>query len=120
MQYFSPEWEQRGDINHEISDHEPTPKPENYELMLELSERLSAGFPHVRVDWYNIGGKPYFGEMTFYTGGGYDPFYALEEQPDELDRELGELFVLPEGSGSNRNSVLSRQIGISFSGDNDA
>ena len=88
--------------------------------MLELSERLSAGFPHVRVDWYNIGGKPYFGEMTFYTGGGYDPFYALEEQPDELDRELGELFVLPEGSGSNINSVLSRQIGISFSGDNDA
>ncbi len=58
--------------------------------------------------------------MTFYTGGGYDPFYALAEQPDELDRELGELFVLPEGSGSNKNSVLSRQIGISFSGDNDA
>lgn len=45
--------------------------------MLELSERLSAGFPHVRVDWYNIGGKPYFGEMTFYTGGGYDPFMLL-------------------------------------------
>lgn len=41
MQYFSPKWEQRGDINHEVSDHEPTPKPENYELMLELSERLS-------------------------------------------------------------------------------
>lgn len=95
MQYFSIEWEQRGDIDHEVSEHEPTVKPENYELMLELSEKLSDGFPHVRVDWYNISGKPYFGEMTFYTGGGYDPFYALEEQPDRLDRELGDLFVLP-------------------------
>lgn len=97
MQYFSPEWEQRGDIDHEVSDHAPTKKPVNYELMLELSEALSAGFPHVRVDWYNIAGKPYFGEMTFYTGGGFDSFYALEPQPDVLDCELGELFVLPAG-----------------------
>lgn len=97
MQYFSPEWKQRGDIDHEVSDRAPTEKPLNYELMLELSEALSAGFPHVRVDWYNIAGKPYFGEMTFYTGGGFDPFYALEPQPDALDSELGELFVLPVG-----------------------
>lgn len=95
MQYFSPGWERRGDIDREVSDRESTVKPDNYELMLELSERLSASFPHVRVDWYNIEGRPYFGEMTFYTGGGFDPFYALEEKPDRLDRELGDLFVLP-------------------------
>ena len=70
MQYFTPGWEQRGDIDHEVSDHKPTEKPENYELMLGLAEKLAAGFPHVRVDWYNISGKPFFGEMTFYTGGG--------------------------------------------------
>lgn len=96
MQYFTPEWERRGDIDHEVSDRNPVEKPRNYDLMLGMAEKLAAGFPHVRVDWYNIAGKPYFGEMTFYTGGGYDPFYAAEEQPDRLDRELGELFVLPE------------------------
>lgn len=69
MQYFTPSWEQRGDINHEVSDHRPTEKPENYELMLELAEKLAAGIPHARVDLYNIAGRPYFGEMTFYTGG---------------------------------------------------
>lgn len=111
MQYFSPEWEQRGDINHEKSDHEPTMKPKNYDLMLVLSEKLSAGFPHVRVDWYNIEGKPYFGEMTFYTGGGFDPFYAQEEQPDSLDRELGELFVLPGRTGSDTVSANTLEEG---------
>ena len=79
--------------------------PVNYELMLELSEALSVGFPHVRVDWYNIDGKPYFGEMTFYTGGGFDPFYALETQPDALDRELGELFALPTNGDALASSV---------------
>ena len=96
MQYFSPDWQQRGDILHALSDREPTKKPENFDLMLSLAERLADGFPHVRVDWYNINGRPYFGEMTFYTGGGFDPFYALESQPDQLDCELGDLFVLPE------------------------
>ena len=81
MQYFSPEWEQRGDIDHELSEHEPTAKPENYSLMLELSEKLAAGFPHVRVDWYNICGKPYFGEMTFYTGGGTTPSMPKKNSP---------------------------------------
>ena len=78
----------------------------NYGLMLELSEALSAGFPHVRVDWYNIAGKPFFGEMTFYTGGGFDPFYALEPQPDALDCELGELFVLPTQGDILTTSVM--------------
>ncbi len=120
MQYFSPEWEQCGDINHEMSNHEPTLKPENYDLMLLLSEKLSAGFPHVRVDWYNICGKPYFGEMTFYTGGGYDPFYAKEKQPDRLDCELGHLLVLPknpEVSASSSPTTSSENGGV---GDDDA
>ena len=110
MQYFSPEWEQRGDINHAVSDHEPTEKPENYELMLELAEKLAAGFPHVRVDWYNIAGKPYFGEMTFYTGGGFDPFYACEEQPDKLDRELGALFELSNESFTSTTEASSHRF----------
>lgn len=53
-------------------------KPENYELMLQVASRLSEGFPEVRIDLYNIGGKIYFGEMTFTTAGGHINFYAKD------------------------------------------
>lgn len=67
------------------------PKPKNFEKMVEIAEALSAGFPHVRVDFYNVDGKITFGEMTFYNASGYTRF-----EPDEFDFELGEQFVLPE------------------------
>lgn len=98
MQYFTPNWEQCGDIDHQVSDRKPTEKPENYDLMLNLAEILVKDFPHVRVDLYNIAGKPYFGEMTFYTGSGFDPFYAKEEHPDRLDCELGSKLNLPKNT----------------------
>lgn len=50
------------------------PKPQNLSLMLELSERLTKDMIHCRVDWYNIAGKLYFGELTFYDGSGLDGF----------------------------------------------
>ena len=43
-------------------------KPENYEKMVELAEKLSKPFKQVRVDFYNVGGKILFGEMTFFSG----------------------------------------------------
>jgi len=48
-----------------------TEKPETYEKMLEIAERLAEPFPLVRVDFYDIAGKLYVGEMTFYSGGGF-------------------------------------------------
>lgn len=49
----------------------PAPKPEKLNEMLELSKILSAGFNHVRVDWYIMpDGRILFGEMTFQTWGG--------------------------------------------------
>ena len=56
-----------------------------------LSEILSKKFPHVRVDFYNINGKIYFGELTFFMASGY-----LEFEPDKFDYVLGEMFVLPK------------------------
>ncbi|MFP7221456.1 ATP-grasp fold amidoligase family protein [Priestia filamentosa] len=41
-------------------------KPENYEKMVELARILSEGFPFVRIDLYNLDGRIFFGEMTFY------------------------------------------------------
>ena len=49
------------------------PKPEGMERMFELAAILSRGFPFVRIDLFCEEGRIYFGEMTFYPQGGYDP-----------------------------------------------
>ncbi len=66
-------------------------KPENWEEMIEIAEKLAEGFPHVRVDLYNVEGKILFGEMTFYNDSGY-----MKYDPDEFDFIAGEMFRLPE------------------------
>lgn len=66
-------------------------KPENLEEMIEIAEKLGRGFPHVRIDLYNIDGKIYFGEMTFFHWSGLVPF-----EPDEWDYKFGEWINLPK------------------------
>lgn len=51
-------------------------RPENYDLMVKMSETLARPFPCVRVDLYNIGGKIYFGEMTFTSLGGMMNYFT--------------------------------------------
>lgn len=46
-------------------------KPDNYRSMLECATKMSEKFPFVRVDLFNINGKIYFNEFTFYSGGGF-------------------------------------------------
>jgi hypothetical protein len=69
----------------------PVEKPDNLPAMTEIARKLSKGFPHVRVDLYSVGGKIYFGEMTFTAGSGYELFY-----PDEYNRILGDMYTLPK------------------------
>lgn len=45
-------------------------KPDNLEEMIKISRKLSKGIPHVRIDLYNLEGKVYFGEITFYHQSG--------------------------------------------------
>ncbi len=59
-------------------------KPENFERMIEIARKLSQPFPMCRVDLYNLDGKIYFGEMTFYHGG-----CCQEITPEEWDRKIG-------------------------------
>lgn len=66
-------------------------KPERFDEMLDIARKLSAGFPHVRIDLYNIDGTIYLGEFTFFTWAG---FCKLE--PEEWDLKLGELIKLPQ------------------------
>lgn len=66
-------------------------KPDNYNEMLTIAEKISKAFPHVRVDLYNVDGRIIFGEMTFFDSSGY----ALYE-PDEFDFIMGKYFHLPK------------------------
>lgn len=67
------------------------PKPKNFDRMVEIAEKLSKGFPELRVDLYNIDGKIYFGEMTFTSQGGFMDFYT-----PEFNRELGQKFDIKD------------------------
>lgn len=59
--------------------------PASLNAMLQAAELLGRGFDFVRIDFYEVDGKPRFGEMTFYPGSGLDPF-----DPVELDGVLGQ------------------------------
>jgi hypothetical protein len=65
-------------------------KPENFDLMIHLAKKLCQGFSHVRVDFYNVNGKVYFGEMTFTSESGF-----VSIQPSKYDLMLGGLWKLP-------------------------
>lgn len=62
-------------------------QPPCYEQMLVAARALSADFPFVRVDLYNIEGRIVFGELTFYPWSGYVQF-----KPDAFDEVLGACF----------------------------
>lgn len=53
-------------------------KPEGFEEMKEIAEKLSKPFTFVRVDLYQVGGKIYFGELTFFPAGGAPDFKPIE------------------------------------------
>jgi len=67
-----------------------TPRPKSYNKMVEYAEILSRNIPFLRVDFYEVNGKPYFGEITFYPGSGFIGFI-----PEQYDYILGDWIKLP-------------------------
>ena len=53
------------------------PRPMCLDEMLYYSRMMSSPFPFVRVDFYNVGDKLYFGELTFSPGGGIDVIQGI-------------------------------------------
>lgn len=51
-------------------------RPQNFEEMLDVAQKLAEGFPCVRVDLYNVKGKTYFGEMTFTSQAGLMDYFT--------------------------------------------
>lgn len=56
------------------------PRPVNLERMIELSEVIAKDMAHCRVDWYEINGRLFFGEITFYDGSGLSPFDDIKDE----------------------------------------
>ena len=61
--------------------------PDNLKEMISLAEKLSANEPFLRVDLYNVNGKIFFGELTFYPASGLGKWTS-----DEIDIEVGRNF----------------------------
>ena len=66
-------------------------KPPVLDEMLACATKLAAGFREVRVDFYVINGKLYFGEMTFFSGAGFSRY-----DPRSFDFEMGGLVSLSD------------------------
>ena len=71
------------------NDNKKIDKPQSFNEMIELSKKLSNNIPHVRVDFYEINGRVYFGELTFYHYSGLVKF-----EPEEWDLKLGEMIEI--------------------------
>lgn len=65
-------------------------KPVAHKKMYELASELSQEFVCARVDFYEVNGKLYFGEITFTSESGYSKF-----SPNEFNFELGSKMKLP-------------------------
>lgn len=62
---------------------------DNYKRMQEMAAILAKPFQFVRVDLYFVGGKIYFGELTFFDGGGWSGF-----EKEEYERIFGDPWVI--------------------------
>ena len=69
----------------------PILMPVNYDKMLKIAAVLSKNIPFLRVDLYNVGGKIYFGEMTFFPNGGFGTF-----TPEKWNDIMGEMIELEQ------------------------
>lgn len=76
-------------IDHDMADVPPK-KPACFEEMKRLAAILSEGTPQLRVDFYEVDGRVYFGEMTFFHCSGMENFH-----PEEWNRTFGDWVELP-------------------------
>lgn len=87
--FFDMDWNKLPFYRHYPASSKQIDKPSKFEEMVQLAKVLSKDMPFVRIDFYEVKGKVYFGEITFYPGCGFEEFH-----PDEWDYKLGEMIKL--------------------------
>lgn len=91
--FFDMGWNRLMYQNYEPNSELPIEKPQNFDEMVKIVEKLSEGFCQMRVDLYNVKGKIYFGELTFFNQSGFDI-----DITHDTDVYWGEKLCLPERS----------------------
>ncbi|MBQ3022817.1 MAG: glycosyl transferase [Clostridia bacterium] len=89
--YFDREWNLLRINKHGLEAPEgySVPKPECIDEMFEIAAKLSKDMPFVRIDLYQLEGKIYFGEITFFSSSGFAPTF-----PEETDKLFGSMIDL--------------------------
>lgn len=83
MEWVAPNSHKGGLVGKEI------PQPSSFERMKEIADEIAKNFKYVRVDFYDVDGKLYYGEITLHHGGGFDTF-----EPQEFDLIYGKKLIL--------------------------
>ncbi len=92
---YDKEWNFHPEFSHSAPHYvlakEPITRPGTLDRMLQAASILSKGFPELRADFYEIGGRTYFGEMTFTSSSGQHDYYTKE-----FKTILGNFVTLPK------------------------
>ncbi len=89
--FFDNDWNVLPFERHYPKSEIPICKPKKFSEMICLAEELAKNIPFVRVDFYEVKEKIYFGELTFYPGSGMEEFI-----PESADFEMGSWLELPK------------------------
>lgn len=87
---YTPDWQQMNVEWVEKEKHgkpvgDPIPAPKTFAEMVRIGSEIAKGMRYVRVDFYDVDGKLYYGEITLHHGSGYDTF-----EPEKWDLIYGE------------------------------
>lgn len=87
--FYDVNWRQL-ELRRKYPNGKDVPRPKCLEEMICLAEKLAEQFCFLRVDFYEVNGCVYFGEMTFHPASGFGAF-----EPKEWDLKLGQKLRLP-------------------------
>lgn len=90
IDYFDTDWNRLDLRQNYPNSLQPPKRPAGLKQMLEISRNLSREIPFVRVDLYEINGRIYFSEFTFFSDSGFAAF-----DPPEWDEKMGSWLELP-------------------------
>lgn len=91
MKFMDLNWNEMDIGNPDFLSEQHPNKPECYDEMLSIAKRLSQPFPFVRVDFYDLNGKPILGEMTFTPAACAARYYSNEGL-----KILGDMLYIPQ------------------------
>ncbi|MDL2205578.1 glycosyl transferase [Eubacteriales bacterium OttesenSCG-928-N13] len=93
--FYDPNWVKQDMFNRHPNIPYDVPRPPKLDEMLQIAKALCQGIHHIRIDLYLVGDTIYFGEMTFFHGGGVEVF-----RPRSFEQHMGDLIQLPTDKGT--------------------